>query len=325
MQASIDAGIMFVAAAGNDDVDNDQSPHYPSSYDLDGLISVAATDSQDRLASFSNYGATSVDLGAPGQTILSTTPGNEYDTMGGTSMAAPHVAGAVALLAAHDPQATLAEIKEAILYGADPVADLWGRTVTGGRLNVANALARRMGDRGDYYHFEVDAEQVLAISTSTPGDGPGQFDNAVDPLLVLYDVHGQVVASDDNGAPDGRNARLVYTAEVGGTYTVQVVSNGGSGEYVLSVAPVVSSSVVDQHLFYNHSAFDGHDPDANRQDDNAIATDKVALLPGQTATSIAPPDTPAWLDAIAQIGEEGQPQQHGGNSAKDAVDMLLAV
>ncbi|VEP16905.1 Subtilisin-like serine protease (fragment) [Hyella patelloides LEGE 07179] len=133
---------LFVAAAGNDfGNDNDLNPRYPASYDLDNIISVAATDDNDRLADFSNLGATSVDLGAPGVDILSTVPGNNYDFFSGTSMASPHVVGVVSLLLAEDPGLSAAEIKELILENTDPLPSLEGITVSGGRLNTSNALS----------------------------------------------------------------------------------------------------------------------------------------------------------------------------------------
>ena len=138
--AAQSAGHLFVAAAGNDGVDTDASPSYPASYDLDNIISVAATDDNDALASFSNFGAISVDLGAPGVSILSSTPGNTYSSFSGTSMATPHVAGSAALLLAEDSTLSLIELKAAILDSADAIAALAGITVTGGRLNVANAI-----------------------------------------------------------------------------------------------------------------------------------------------------------------------------------------
>jgi subtilisin family serine protease len=136
------SGILFVAAAGNEAANNDRTPSFPANYTSDVVISVAATDRSNRLASFSNYGATSVDLGAPGASIYSTVPGNAYATYSGTSMATPHVTGAVALLAAARAGSTPAEIRAAILGTTTPVAALAGKTVTGGLLNVDAAVRR---------------------------------------------------------------------------------------------------------------------------------------------------------------------------------------
>ena len=104
------------------------------------VISVAATDASNRLASFSNYGATTVDVAAQGVGIYSTTPNNSYASYSGTSMAAPHVAGLVALMAAANPQATASQIRSAILSTAVPVASLAGKVATGGLINAAAAV-----------------------------------------------------------------------------------------------------------------------------------------------------------------------------------------
>lgn len=133
-------GILFIAAAGNSAVDNDRSPHYPSSYEHDIVISVAATDRNDRLASFSCYGAKSVDLAAPGVDILSASNGDTYKSLSGTSMATPHVAGAAALLKAAMPNLTAEKIKMRLMFGSDRVAATQATTLSGGRLNVANAV-----------------------------------------------------------------------------------------------------------------------------------------------------------------------------------------
>ncbi len=97
------AGIIFVAAAGNSSVDTDSEPSYPSGYDVDNVVSVAAIDSSHNLATFSNYGATTVDIAAPGVDIRSTMPTSQYGKLSGTSMATPHVAGALALLLGREP------------------------------------------------------------------------------------------------------------------------------------------------------------------------------------------------------------------------------
>jgi subtilisin family serine protease len=131
------AGILFVAAAGNSKSNNDRKASYPSNYDLPNVIAVAAITSTGALASFSNYGAKTVDLGAPGQGIWSSVPMNSWASYSGTSMATPHVTGACALYASTHPGATAAQIKTAILGSTVPTASLSGKCVTGGRLNVS--------------------------------------------------------------------------------------------------------------------------------------------------------------------------------------------
>ena len=145
--------ILFVAAAGNGGSDNDAMPFYPANYNTtngtpgepaasyDAVISVANITSSGSLAGSSQYGATTVDLGAPGSGIWSTVPTNSYSSYDGTSMAAPHVAGSIGLIAStlSSPK-TAAELKQIIFDAVTPTPSLAGKTVTGGRLNVDNAL-----------------------------------------------------------------------------------------------------------------------------------------------------------------------------------------
>lgn len=132
--------ILFVAAAGNSSVNNDRSPHYPSSYDVPNVISVAALDRHDHLASFSNYGAKSVAVAAPGVDILSTWLGNAYEEKSGTSMATPVVSGVAALIVATHPGISVDDLRKKILAASDPIIALKGKTVTGGRINASKAL-----------------------------------------------------------------------------------------------------------------------------------------------------------------------------------------
>ncbi|MEI6239802.1 MAG: S8 family serine peptidase [Planctomycetia bacterium] len=136
------AGILFVAAAGNGASDNDAAPSYPASFADPSVIAVAASDRTNSLAGFSSFGATSVDVVAPGAGIYSTLPGGTYGWYSGTSMATPHVTGTIALLAAAAPRASANQIRAAILDGATPVATFAGRVATGGLLNAAGALER---------------------------------------------------------------------------------------------------------------------------------------------------------------------------------------
>ncbi len=130
---------LFVAAAGNDGINTDVSPHYPSSYNSDNIISVAATNNQDQLASFSNYGLTSVDVGAPGVSIYNTWPGNGYAWLSGTSMATPHVSGVAALILSLHPDWGYAEIKNRLFGTVRPITALEGKTVTSGVINAYEA------------------------------------------------------------------------------------------------------------------------------------------------------------------------------------------
>ncbi|MEK7950105.1 S8 family serine peptidase [Luteolibacter soli] len=141
------AGQLFIAAAGNDATDNDITPHYPSTYNLDNVIAVASTTRTDALSSFSCFGKTTVDLGAPGTDIYSTTPGNTYGTKSGTSMATPHVSGAAALLYAISPERSHMDIKEVLLQTADRLPALNGICVSGGRLNLHRAAEYVSGPR----------------------------------------------------------------------------------------------------------------------------------------------------------------------------------
>ena len=141
IRASAAADVVFVAAAGNDGVDNDIFPHYPAAYDVENLIAVAATDHEDRMAGFSNWGARSVHLGAPGVGVLSTVPGGSYAFASGTSMATPHVSGVAALVRAVAPGIPAVQVKQRLMDGADRIAAMAGITVSGGRLNAFLPIA----------------------------------------------------------------------------------------------------------------------------------------------------------------------------------------
>lgn len=140
INAAGDAGILFVAAAGNDGSNNDNRPHYPSNYDLPNVISVAALDRNDELASFSNFGVKTVHIAAPGKEIVSTWLGDNYREASGTSMATPYVSGVAALIIASDPTISMANLRKRLLSSADELDSLKGKVQTGGRVCAANAL-----------------------------------------------------------------------------------------------------------------------------------------------------------------------------------------
>ncbi|MEN8218885.1 MAG: S8 family serine peptidase, partial [Pseudomonadota bacterium] len=138
--AANEAGVLFVAAAGNDGSNNDVTPFYPASYYESNILAVAATDHNDNLASFSNYGFSAVDLGAPGVNILSTTLNNTYGFKNGTSMAAPFVSGVAALFLAEYSDLTHDEVKVQLLNSVEQLTSLKEKVLSRGRLNVNNAL-----------------------------------------------------------------------------------------------------------------------------------------------------------------------------------------
>lgn len=153
-----DAGILFVAAAGNESNDNDANPAYPASYEVDNIISVAAIDARGRMADFSNFGKKSVHVGAPGVDILSHTMAG-LESWSGTSMATPHVSGVAALLYSQDTTQTFAQVKARILASAKPVSGLRGRTTTGGMVNAYYALTNTQAppDQNDPFNWQKDS------------------------------------------------------------------------------------------------------------------------------------------------------------------------
>ncbi len=175
----IETGAAFVASAGNSsfDTDNPDFTHFPSSYNLPGLISVAATAPDDTIAGFSNYGAESVDLAAPGVSPGSLAPGGGYQPFGGTSAAGPVVAGAIALIKSLRPDASGEEILNTLIASSDPLPTLQNKVVSGGRINIARALQI----------IGLDGPVVRRIE---PGPRSGQFSpftgDAIDQGVVVF-------------------------------------------------------------------------------------------------------------------------------------------
>jgi subtilisin family serine protease len=227
------AGCLFVAAAGNDSLNTDIFGHYPSSYDLDNIISVAASDDHDQLASFSNYGAETVDLAAPGHAIFSTYMGGIYSYSSGTSRAAPMVTGVAALAWAANPAATMEQVRDAILAGAEPRVSLIGKVATGGRLNAGATLERVM--YADPVNIQV-AAFVSGAANVTVYDVQGYVN--VEPLLVnvTFEPGNQVkeITFGSDTSQDG--VGIVIT---GASYVGSIKDQGGSDG---SIAYIVSDT-----------------------------------------------------------------------------------
>ena len=224
-----DAGIIFVTAASNETKNNDDEPVYPGNFDLDNIVSVAATDWNDQLALWSNYGYRTVDIAAPGQTIYSTWAAGDssYRELSGTSMATPHVVGACALVWARFPWLSYREVIDRVLRTTDPLPSLTGRVATGGRLNLHRALSEVNGapvissiaDRTVTWGIPV----TLAVAASDPenhqlrfsldsapegatiSESSGQF--SWTPAQSQSGTHNITVRVTDNGSPPAATTR----------------------------------------------------------------------------------------------------------------------
>ncbi|MFA7481358.1 MAG: S8 family serine peptidase [Vulcanimicrobiota bacterium] len=167
------APALHLAAAGNNGTDADRSPSYPMAFDMPNMISVAATDHNDRKASFSNYGLVNVDVAAPGKDIYSTRNGGGYQNMSGTSMATPFTTGVAGLIQSAYPDATPTEIKERLIYGSDAVEALKSTSISGGRVNAANALENDTvapGAPNDFAAHDTNSRGTTLRWTSTGDD-----------------------------------------------------------------------------------------------------------------------------------------------------------
>jgi subtilisin family serine protease len=217
-----DAGSLFVASAGNSYNDADLDPEYPAAHDAPNIVSVAATDQDDQLVGFSNYGAVSVDLGAPGFSILSTLPGASYGYKNGTSMAAPHVAGVAALMRAVSPGIDVTALKQRLLDAVDPIPALAGKTVTGGRLNalatIATPEAIPPGAVTDLEALSSDSFSLTLGWTATGDDGDlgSAADHDIRYALSPIDEAGFGAAARVPGSPAPRPAGEAMQFEVGG-------------------------------------------------------------------------------------------------------------
>jgi subtilisin family serine protease len=267
------SGLVVVTAAGNAGISLDKATVYPVSYDLDNLISVAATDRTDQLASFSNFGAASVDLAAPGVNILSTHNASDsaYVLKSGTSMAAPHVTAAIALMRAQTPSATYTQIINRLFATVDKPASLAGKTRTGGRLNLARALSstatRPINDKfagatiypvgacitngsnadatsesGEPAHAGLKGGKSIWWSWTAPITGKVTIAtdrSNFDTLLGVYtgaSVSSLTRVAGDDNAGSGSTSKASFTAKANTTYWIAVDGrNGATGEVSLAV------------------------------------------------------------------------------------------
>ena len=229
-----DAGHLFVAAAGNGGADgvgdnndaNTSNTNYPSSFANPNVVSVAATDNRDALASFSNFGASTVDLAAPGVNVLSTLPGDRYGYFSGTSMATPHVTGVAALLKSQQPTLDDAQLKARILDGVDAKGNLSGRVLTGGRLNAANALpASTTADRAT----DTTDPTVTQVNPSRTRDRTPRI------AATVSDDRAELTQGDITFALDGRDRAGAFAYDAGTDRLVYDSARLSTGQHTIKI------------------------------------------------------------------------------------------
>ena len=252
IQSGGDAGILFIAASGNDGGNADSAPMYPAAYDLDVIVSVASTDRNDNMSGFSNYGATSVDLAAPGSAILSTVPGASYATFSGTSMASPHVAGAAALLWSVNPDITALEMKAILMDSGDALPALEGKTVSGKRINLVNAMVEADPTPSFKLALTPRTQQITAGGAAQYTLNIGNVADWMGDVVLSVDVQPALdgVSLSATTAQPGQSLTLDVTtsAETAwGNYQFTITgTDAASGELVKSVN--ASLSVLPQGL-----------------------------------------------------------------------------
>jgi serine protease len=219
------AGMLFVAAAGNESSDNDAVPSFPSTYEASNIIAVLASNAFDERAVFSNFGALTVDVGAPGEGILSTVPGGDFAVFSGTSMATPHVTGLAALIKAADLTRTPQQIKNLILTGGDVTAATDGLSLSGRRVNASGSLTcvdrvinNRFAPAGDNVIVGLGNPLVLGV-LSINCDQP----NAAELVVHVVETGQDIALVDANGSGEFRGQFLPFDL---GTFTLELRQDG---------------------------------------------------------------------------------------------------
>ncbi len=230
------AGHIFVAAAGNESANNNITTTYPANYNYDNVVSVAAVDHNDNLAYFSNYGSTSVDIAAPGVNIYSTLPNNRYGTYSGTSMAAPHVTGALSLLWDSEPNLTYRQVINRLYTGADHLPSLNNRVVASRRLNINGMIAQAPTTPP----IIVDAAPI--VSTVTFYQGAAGLTGAT--VTFSEDINPSTINTSDFTLV-GPNGNIVITgveaASLSDSRTFKVTFASSSlGSYALTIGPDIA-------------------------------------------------------------------------------------
>jgi len=249
-------GVVFCAAAGNESKNIDYDPVYPASYDAQNIITVAASDQDDKLASFSNYGKKTVEVAAPGTNILSTYPDNRYAYLQGTSMATPNVTGTVALLASANPSSSVSERIEAVENGVDSKSSLKNKVSTNGRVNTYKAVkALDNGNGGgddetrntppqandDAATTEYETEVTIdVLKNDSDADG-----DTLTIKSLTQPAHGNVTVKNEKTEYTPDNG---YSGEDSFTYTID---DGNGGESTAKVTVTVKEKKEENNGGWN--------------------------------------------------------------------------
>jgi subtilisin family serine protease len=253
IQRASDENIIFLAAAGNNGINVDVTPLYPAAYNgiVPNILSIAATDRNDTIASFSNYGST-VDVAGPGVDVLSTTPNNTYSWYSGTSMATPHISGIAALVESEYPGISVADVKARIVNGADYIPGLAGLTKMGGRANAANALETDTTPPAVLPDLHISQKSSSAIAYELTASGDDGNTGNVAYFDVRYSYNTITLANFANAAkvvPTATNvpAGTVVSSAITGLYTsvankiylaARAIDNVGNAGPILIATPV---------------------------------------------------------------------------------------
>jgi len=284
-------GVVFCAAAGNSSEDIDQNPSYPASYDASNIIAVAASDQDDKLASFSNYGKNSVDIAAPGTNILSTYPDNQYAYLDGTSMATPNITGSIALIASLYPNSTVDERKSKLLDNVDKKDDLNNKILTEGRANINQALGENTNPEPNHApvanddsastDYETSVEiNVLANDTDEDGDT----------------LHVKSITQPQNGTVEEKdNGNLLYTPNDG-------FSGDDSFEYTITDNKDEASATVSVTVSQkNNHAPEAKDDEATTEYETAVTIDVLANDSDEDGDSLSIVSTTNPTNGTAEI------------------------
>jgi subtilisin family serine protease len=249
-----DNSILFVAAAGNESENSAEFSHYPSDYILPNVLSVAATDRFEQLATFSNYGAQQVMMAAPGRGILSTTPYATYNSFSGTSMASPHVTGAAALCLASFPNTGATALREALMLSGDVLPSLAGKVYSQRRLNVYEAL-RTLSENDKVaptgladLHVVSQNGRTVTLAGTAPGDDGGTGRAALYAVYADSTFIGTKVPSGPAGTPETFTLNVPYLRQTS-NISIRLRDNagfdaGGGGVIVNSTVGAVNPYTV---------------------------------------------------------------------------------